>query len=1143
MNKNIKRLLFGVAIASVIGFAQVATAAPSSTIVQNLFITGLNGSNTPCLQLGTNNLVTTAANPCGSGGGSSTTFNNITTSTLSVKAGAGVGVVSSTDGTGQAIITISNTGVSSFNGATGTVTYSAATGTPVYYVAASNAPQYEKNIANAICTGVDDGACINTAIGVVSTTFPNGSGLVQLSDGTFNVSTTIANTGKNFIGLNGDGPNNTILNMTSTATYGIHWGNGQISNSNTTGYLSNFTINGNSTSSIAGFLIDGGGSGSYYNNISIDSNLKYGYILEDADRVSLNNVRASGGYLAACDYRVGSQNTFGKVLNQNGECGVTYSSSTGVLFDADSDQSSPNPPDVITFENLHMQENSGVTTGTCMMFDVGVRDLVVTGSGFENCDTQINTEGNEVDGVFGTGDAFINSLKNSNYILYAGGYANITFDTDEFQESTVGFYGSGVNLSFIGTSKNNGNITNLFGGSFGYRGGTDTAFAGSGNLVLGQYNSPYNQIYGQQVNYNNGTLNTQQSSVGGVIGANSTLEVDNGTQGVLGGFNAEAINNFLYYPIGSNIDLGTFANNAYASSSINGTIYVASNLTYSVGINFNTSGKYFNLICAPGVQISYTGTGAAYTDNSGGTFYHVAHVLQGCAIHEPNYQSAGATTTGIYLGGTNGSVALTVDGVTVDGFGVALGTGHGSFMDAVNNSVFRNDNQFINQTSSNYSGENMSYNHDQFTDCGNNTTTKCVYLGPFSSGDTTFSNSSFDDAALYADYDNYSVVLLKDHFENSNVSAYGSYIPVVASTTTNITDIGSGYNNDSNSSGNNPAVFISCNGGKLDLVGTSFQSNGGQTITNAVNGSCSLEDSLVSNINSAITNIYNGHGIPVLDTRDSGGTTALGNTQVYGTLKDTSGNNYVTSTSAGGVASTTPFTVGNLTIVSSSGALSTFGGSNTSSTNCLTGVTISASGTLSNTNTSCGGSGGVATTTAFSAKYLSEASSSQAITNSPLYSPSANDLTLGSTTDNGLFSVVNASNTAVFQIASTTNNANILSVGSTTSGPYLGVTSSGIPLFLGSTTAVSIGGTSLALDACTSTTSVIPFVLSTSTDVVNTEAQVQPGNPSTVNYNSYISAVSTGSSTITTQVCGLVTAGVTPTASKYNFSIQRDSGM
>ena len=288
---------------------------------------------------------------------------------------ASSGISATASGTNGYII--GNTGVTSFNGATGTVIAA-----PVYYVAASNAPQFEKNAANVVCSGVDDGACINTAINYVSLTY--GSGIIQLFDGSFDVSSTIVNT-KNFIGLNGDGPSSTQLNMAATDLLGIHFGNAQSSTNDVTDYISNMTVNGNSTSS-TGIWMDGWGSGSYMDNVYVDSNVKYGVIIEDADRVSMDNVRASGAYVTAMDFRTGIVNTNGKILVTNSEAGVTYNNSVGVEFDNDADQGSPNPLDVIEFNNLHMQENSGVSSGTCMDFlhPDGVRDLTMTNSQFED---------------------------------------------------------------------------------------------------------------------------------------------------------------------------------------------------------------------------------------------------------------------------------------------------------------------------------------------------------------------------------------------------------------------------------------------------------------------------------------------------------------------------------------------------------------------------------------------------------------------------------------------------------------------------------------------------------------------------------------------------------------------------------------
>lgn len=73
--------------------ASLAFAAPTSTIVQNLFITGLNASGTPCLYLAANNLVSTATSTCsGSASPASTTIitgiNGVTVTQVGVNATA-----------------------------------------------------------------------------------------------------------------------------------------------------------------------------------------------------------------------------------------------------------------------------------------------------------------------------------------------------------------------------------------------------------------------------------------------------------------------------------------------------------------------------------------------------------------------------------------------------------------------------------------------------------------------------------------------------------------------------------------------------------------------------------------------------------------------------------------------------------------------------------------------------------------------------------------------------------------------------------------------------------------------------------------------------------------------------------------------
>jgi hypothetical protein len=86
--KKLVLTIFGLAI---LISAHVATAAPTSTPVQNLFITGLAGHGTVCLHILNSGLVQVTNADCGTGGGgASTTINGVTSSTFTIIAGDGV---------------------------------------------------------------------------------------------------------------------------------------------------------------------------------------------------------------------------------------------------------------------------------------------------------------------------------------------------------------------------------------------------------------------------------------------------------------------------------------------------------------------------------------------------------------------------------------------------------------------------------------------------------------------------------------------------------------------------------------------------------------------------------------------------------------------------------------------------------------------------------------------------------------------------------------------------------------------------------------------------------------------------------------------------------------------------------------------
>jgi hypothetical protein len=150
-------------------------------------------------------------------------------------------------------------------------------------------------------------------------------------------------------------------------------------------------------------------------------------------------------------------------------------------------------------------------------------------------------------------------------------------------------------------------------------------------------------------------------------------------------------------------------------------------------------------------------------------------------------------------------------------------------------------------------------------------------------------------------------------------------------------------------------------------------------------------------------------------------------------------------------------------------------------------------------------------------------------------------LSVGTSTLNngGAFMTVNASGSPSLIVASTSGNAFKLAVTSGTGGATVfAVASSGVIYMTGTSTALTIGGLSLAAGACTSTIVTFGLVLSTSTDNVSVTPQIYPG--AGIPWNGYISRTGATSSDVTAQVCAEVTA--TPTASKYNVQVTRNIG-
>lgn len=193
---------------------------------------------------------------------------------------------------------------------------------------------------------------------------------------------------------------------------------------------------------------------------------------------------------------------------------------------------------------------------------------------------------------------------------------------------------------------------------------------------------------------------------------------------------------------------------------------------------------------------------------------------------------------------------------------------------------------------------------------------------------------------------------------------------------------------------------------------TNIGYSGGNKITISATGTIGLTTS-------SISQFFNDSGY-VTSSGGSGNVTFLANGFNFvttSTIGFTAGTNITITTStngtytingsgsgSGGLASTTPFTVGNLTVVSSSGALATFGGS--ACTGGQFAQSVSASGTVLCGTAAGSGNGNVTVTAANVATssfpyWLKGASSTLSVSSTLFIIPSTGDISVGTSTDGG----------------------------------------------------------------------------------------------------------------------------------------------
>lgn len=363
------------------------------------------------------------------------------------------------------------------------------------FVAASDASASEKLVADYICDGTGDESEINSALSALL----NSKGKVLLSTGTFSsqnpVNLTTSQT------LEGQGMDATNIVGSANTFNVIHMGNRQ-SDGIMRNYMGLSDLSVSSTGGANNFdtvWADGMGNGSFIKNVKASEG-KYNFRLTDLDQCSLTNIKGFNPRTASIYCEVGLENTWGNVAFYSPSAALSDNNTTAWLFDANSNQASPNKFDRVSIYGGLLFSTAGLTGTTGLKMTVGATAFAILGTLFENNITHILLSGQTFMTLMA--DSFIqNSGVSTNIVQLQDNSHTVSSYDCRFQQSTNGFNGvsGGSHIGFFGKNTNQGNITNLITGSFNSKYGTDTVFAGNGNLALGLNNDRFDYVFANKI--------------------------------------------------------------------------------------------------------------------------------------------------------------------------------------------------------------------------------------------------------------------------------------------------------------------------------------------------------------------------------------------------------------------------------------------------------------------------------------------------------------------------------------------------------------------------------------------------------------------------------------------------------------------
>ncbi len=385
-------------------------------------------------------------------------------------------------------------------------------------VAASNAPANVIAVADYTCDGTDDHVQINAALGALL----NSKGTVVLSTGTFSTGGTVNITVSQT--LRGQGIDATMIQANAATFHTIHMGNRQADST-----MRNFMgLEELSVSAFGGannydaVWVDGGGNGTRIIDVKASEG-KYNFRLTDVDQAYFTGLRAFNCRTAGIYLEMGLENTWGNVAFYSPTIALSDNGSSCWLLDASAAQTGPNRFDRLSIYGALFFSTTGLTGTTGLKINVGATAFTIIGSLFESPIHHIDIY--DETQLTLIGDSFIqNSGVSTNIVRFTNDPSSVTVQDCRLQQSTNVFnsVSGSPHVVLLGKNTNQGNLTNMFAGSFGSKTGIDTVFAGDGALAAGLNNQRYDYTFTNNIVVNTGSENERATINGRLSLAETT---------------------------------------------------------------------------------------------------------------------------------------------------------------------------------------------------------------------------------------------------------------------------------------------------------------------------------------------------------------------------------------------------------------------------------------------------------------------------------------------------------------------------------------------------------------------------------------------------------------------------------------------